>query len=52
LTDGDRLTMWETPEGQRRGHQLRLTLACTATLRSVGLLQDGGRFARRLAIEV
>ena len=36
LTDGDRLTMWETPERQRRGHQLRLTLACTATLQSVG----------------
>ena len=52
LTDRDRLTMWETPEGQRRGHQLRLTLACTATVQSVGLLQDGGRFARRLAIEV
>ena len=52
LTDGHRLTMWETPEGQRRGHQLRLTLACAATLQSVGLLQDGGRFARRLAIEV
>ena len=52
LTDGDRLTMWETRGGQRRGHQLRLTLACTATVQSVGLLQDGGRFARRLAIEV
>ena len=44
--------MWETRGGQRRGHQLRLTLACTATVQSVGLLQDGGRFARRLAIEV
>jgi hypothetical protein len=52
LTDGHRLTMWETAGGQRRGHQLRLTLACPATLQSVGLLQDGGRFARRLAIEV
>jgi hypothetical protein len=52
LTDGDRLTMWQTPERQRRGHQLHLTLACTATVQSVALLQDGGRFARRLAIEV
>ena len=52
LTDNDRLTMWATPEPQRRGQQLRLTLACSATLQSIALLQDGGRFARRLAIEV
>jgi hypothetical protein len=52
LTDGDRLTMWETPERQRRGDRLRLTLACTATVQSVALIQDGGRFARRLAIDV
>jgi hypothetical protein len=52
LNDGDRLTMWATPEPQRRGHQLHLTLACTAAVQSIALLQDGGRFARRLAIEV
>jgi hypothetical protein len=52
LTDDDRRTMWTTSERQRPGQQLRLRLDCSANVQSIALLQDGGRFARRLAIEV
>jgi hypothetical protein len=52
LTDDDRRTMWVTRDRQRPHQQLRVTLTCSATVQSVALLQDGGRFARRLAVDV
>jgi len=52
LTDGNLATLWATPERQRSDQYLQVTLACSATVQSLELVQDPGRFARRMAIDV
>ncbi len=51
LTDGRLATQWITPGPQRRNEQLRVTLACVASIGSIGLSQDVATFPRELAIE-
>jgi hypothetical protein len=52
LADGNLATLWSTPERQRPGQYLQLTLACSATVESIELVQEPGRFARRMSIDV